>query len=80
MSERRFLDSAAVKQRYSVGDSSIARWVATRGFPPPRYLGQRRMWLLEELEAWERSAFSDAPDRNVENLTPFGAVAPIATR
>jgi predicted DNA-binding transcriptional regulator AlpA len=66
----KFLDAAALEIRYSCHRSAFPRWQRLNGFPKPRYLGHRRLWLLSELEAWEAVALAPEPSQSAKNLTP----------
>ena len=64
MQEREcFLPAAQVKQRYSVTDMSIWRWLKddSLGFPQPIRIKGRRFWRLADLRAWE-----DARTKTIE--------------
>ena len=51
------LPAAQVRQRYSISDMSLWRWLnnATLNFPRPMRINQRRYWKLSELEAFDRA-------------------------
>jgi len=58
MQEREsYLPAAQVKQRYSVSDMSIWRWLHNDQlrFPKPLSINNRRFRRLSELRAWEES-------------------------
>ena len=74
MSDQRFLDAAALEARYSSNRAAFPRWQQRYGFPAPRYLGHRRLWLLSELEAWEARQLKDSPGE-IPGLKPFGSEA-----
>lgn len=69
--QTKFVDAAWLEERYGCDRSAFARWVVKRGFPAPRYLGHRRVWLLTEIEAWEVEAFASEPSRSSRNLKAF---------
>lgn len=68
----KYVDAAALEVRFSCDRSAFPRWQKSRGFPAPRYLGHRRLWLLSEIEAWEAQALSAEPSPQANNLTPMG--------
>jgi predicted DNA-binding transcriptional regulator AlpA len=58
-----YLDAAALQRRYRCSDMTIWRWLRhpTMEFPRPiRPHSRRRLWRLDEIEAWEK-ARADAP-------------------
>jgi predicted DNA-binding transcriptional regulator AlpA len=69
----RYLDADALEQRYSRHRNTFARWQKTMGFPMPRYLGNRRFWVVAEIEAWETEWLTKANGlpSNTRNLRPF---------
>lgn len=40
-------------ERLAVSKQSIWRWYTVGDFPHPHYLGQNRVWFLDEIESWE---------------------------
>jgi predicted DNA-binding transcriptional regulator AlpA len=51
--------------------STISRWIRTGRFPQPHFLGERRRWFLDELEAWaaERMARVPTDRQGARNIT-----------
>jgi predicted DNA-binding transcriptional regulator AlpA len=47
--------------RLGVDRSTIWRWYRAGRFPVPHYLGERRAWLLSDVEAWERECITSPP-------------------
>ena len=55
---RRYLTGPQVRERYSLSDVGLWRWLRDDklGFPQPvMRVRDRRYWLEEDLIAWERS-------------------------
>ncbi len=73
-----FVDAARLEERYGCDRSAFPRWIAKRGFPAPRYLGHRRVWLLSEIEAWEASTLTSTPSPSTKNLRAFKRAAETA--
>lgn len=76
LDEPKFLSAESLERRYDTHRSAFARWAEKRGFPSPRYLGSRRLWILAEVEAWEAKWLS-GPTKvsvNVKNLKPKGGL------
>ena len=68
---------AELAARLGVDRSTIWRWYQTGRFPRPHYLGERRTWLLSDVEAWEtetmaRPRESRSSTRNAERLRNRG--------
>ena len=64
---------AQLAARLGVDRSTIWRWYQAGTFPRPHYLGERRAWLLSDVEAWERERMarpseSRAGARSAEKL------------
>jgi predicted DNA-binding transcriptional regulator AlpA len=64
---------ADLAARLGVDRSTIWRWYQSGKFPPPHYLGERRTWLLSEVEKWERERMARSTEsrpsaRNAERL------------
>jgi len=57
-----FLPAPKVRERYSVSDMSLWRWLndPDLAFPKPIYIRGRRFWRISDLEAWEISR-AEAP-------------------
>ena len=57
-----FLPRKQVRERYSVADRTVARWVADPklGFPQPLIINDRQFFPLDDLEAFERLRASQA--------------------
>lgn len=49
---------AVLERRLDVDRSTIWRWYRAGKFPTPHYLGDRRLWFLAEVEAWELKQMS----------------------
>ena len=39
--------------RLNVSTRTVARWIESRAFPAPHYLGSNRAWWVSQVEAWE---------------------------
>lgn len=68
---------AELASRLGVDRSTIWRWYQAGRFPRPHYLGERRVWLLSDVEAWERERMarpskSRSSARNAERLRSRG--------
>jgi predicted DNA-binding transcriptional regulator AlpA len=75
MQEREcFLPAAQVRQRYSVTDMSLWRWLKddSLGFPQPIRIKGRRFWRLDDLRAWEASQASDTANGVCRNGVAHG--------
>lgn len=71
MIETKFVTAASLEKRYDRHRAAFPRWTKERGFPAPKFLGNRRVWLLSEVEAWEASGgLSSEPAASVRNLLP----------
>lgn len=58
-----YLTIAAVRERYSVSDATIDRWVRSKHFPAAIKVGgphARRRWRLSDLVAWEKARIKEA--------------------
>ena len=82
---RNRLDINALEARLACHRQTIWRWYTTRDFPCPHYLGQKRLWWEDEVEAWENKEISAAPSNELEVinadsfLTMSGSSPPDAT-
>ncbi len=58
---KRLRPARQVRERYSVSDMTLWRWLRDEGlrFPQPIIINSRRYFDEEELEAWERSRASN---------------------
>jgi predicted DNA-binding transcriptional regulator AlpA len=59
-----------VVQRTGLSPVSVWRWTRDGRFPPPEYLGERRLWRVDVLERWEaeRLARPRTARRGARNL------------
>lgn len=50
-----FVTARAVRERLSVSDMTIWRWLKDErlNFPHPVYINKRRYWRASDLQAWE---------------------------
>lgn len=49
-----YLPRKAVRERYSIGHTTLYDWTSETDFPKPYKLGRKlTYWKLSELEAWE---------------------------
>lgn len=78
----KYIDAAGLETRFCNNRAAFPRWISKRGFPAPRYLGNRRLWVLTEVEAWEAAQFRTGPAATAKNLTPYVAAPtlPLQTR
>ncbi|MHB8876153.1 MAG: helix-turn-helix transcriptional regulator [Myxococcaceae bacterium] len=63
-----------LETRLGIDRSTIWRWYKAGKFPEPHYLGDRRLWLLSEIEAFEAERMARPPEARHQNLsaTPAG--------
>jgi len=68
---KRLLGIGEVEERLGVSRATVWRWYRAGRFPTPVYVGTRRAWRLETLEAWEAAEVSRpvGPDGRLGNLT-----------
>jgi hypothetical protein len=54
------ISGPALCRRYGVVGMTLRRWETSDklGFPKPRWVNNRKYWVLSEIEAWERSRAS----------------------
>jgi predicted DNA-binding transcriptional regulator AlpA len=52
-----YLTAKQLQSRYAVSDMTIWRWLHQEGlnFPRPIVINRRRLWLEDDLIAWEHS-------------------------
>lgn len=55
---RNRLDINALEARLGCHRQTIWRWYTSRDFPRPHYLGAKRLWWEDEVEAWENKQMS----------------------
>jgi hypothetical protein len=68
---RRYVTAAQVRQRYSLSDVGLWRWLrdAKLGFPQPAMrVRDRRYWLENDLIAWERSMIPHGDHYQMESV------------
>lgn len=66
------LGAKELEARLGVNRSTFYRWYKAGRFPEPHFIGDRRMWFLSEVEAWERETVAKSPKARrgaVENLS-----------
>jgi predicted DNA-binding transcriptional regulator AlpA len=51
--EVRRLQISELERRVGAERTTIGRWIRSGKFPAPERFGQRRVWRLDVLEAWE---------------------------
>ncbi len=49
----RFIRAAEVRQRYSISDPTLHRWVKSGKLPKPQYINSQRVWRASVIEAAE---------------------------
>ncbi len=59
----KYLDARALEQRLCHNRSTIFRWYKAGRFPVPKYLMSKRVWLLTDIEDWERSNLTSTAPR-----------------
>ena len=52
--EIRRLQITDIEQRIGVERTTVARWIRAGRFPRAERFGQRRVWRVDVIEAWER--------------------------
>ena len=68
------LNAGQLEQRLAVSKQTIWRWYSSGDFPKPHYLGQNRLWWLDEVEDWEQRHSSDKTPLSVaERASRLGA-------
>ena len=64
--KRRRLGITALEERLGYSRQSIWRFYTKGDFPIPHYLGQKRCWFEDEVEAWENKQMSDTLSNKAE--------------
>jgi predicted DNA-binding transcriptional regulator AlpA len=74
---KRLLGIGELTERLGKDSRTVGRWCRAGRFPAPVYVGTRRAWRLEAVEAWEVEQFSRVPDldRRRANLRNAGGGA-----
>ena len=62
LSQERLLPMGQMRERYSVSNRTIERWLEAEILPQPVRLGQNRFWRLSDLERIERDRVGIRPD------------------
>lgn len=62
-----FLDAFALESRLGISRMTLWRWEKEGKFPSPLYMGNKRVWRLEEILAWEASAVHAGGGRRLPN-------------
>ncbi len=72
------MEPTPIRRRIGIGDlrcrlgdpdpCTIWRWYRAGKFPAPHYLGSRRFWFLNEIEAWEREQMARSATERRSNL------------
>ena len=65
---RNRLDINALEARLACHRQTIWRWYTARDFPRPHYLGQKRLWWEDEVEAWENKQMAAHPSNAAETI------------
>lgn len=57
LNEERYLTARQTRERYSVSEMSLHRWLknSNLNFPKPIYINRRRYWRESDLIEWERA-------------------------
>jgi predicted DNA-binding transcriptional regulator AlpA len=63
MSNKKYLRTAGVAERYSIDERSVPRWVADGRLPRPMYRGRIPLWAEDELDALDRAATANSRRR-----------------
>ena len=58
------VDTAQVLAQLSCTRYTLISYIKNRGFPPPKYLGSRRLWLQSEVTEWIEKNLRDEPEIN----------------
>jgi predicted DNA-binding transcriptional regulator AlpA len=60
-----------LEARLGIDRVTLWRWYRSGRFPEPQYLGERRTWLLSDIEAWEQRQLSRSKEerRGAKNLS-----------
>lgn len=59
------LEIGALTRRLAVSRMSVSRMVKDGRLPAPSYLEGRRVWRLDEIEAWEATHITSEPPTSV---------------
>jgi len=72
------LGISEIEARTGRDKTTIWRWYRAQKFPSPHFIGERRMWFLHEVEAWEREQMARPPSarRGARNLAGAGEAKP----
>lgn len=76
----RRLGIADVERRVGMERSTIWREYNAGRFPAPEYLGERRVWRLDVLEAWERKQLARPRKPRLRGIAQRRAKAKIAAQ
>lgn len=63
------VDVRALCRRLSISRMSVSRMVKDGRLPPPSYLGEKRVWRLDLIEAWEAAHITSEPPPKVVDRT-----------
>lgn len=55
------INIAGVRERYPVDPATISRKCKAGQFPAPHYIGGRRYWFADEVDAWLESQSTATP-------------------
>jgi predicted DNA-binding transcriptional regulator AlpA len=62
-----------LEDRLAVSRQTLWRWYTAGTFPKPHYLGQNRLWWLDEIEAWEKENTSRSTPQSIQSRAQAGA-------
>ena len=62
-----------LEDRLAVSRQTLWRWYTAGTFPKPHYLGQNRLWWLDEVEDWENKNTSQSTPQSVQSRAQVGA-------
>jgi predicted DNA-binding transcriptional regulator AlpA len=68
---RKRIKLADVRARYPVDPVTIWRKIKAGSFPQPHYIGSRRFWYLDEVEAWISGQIARGPEGRPSPSAPF---------
>ena len=57
-----FLRSPQVLRRYKITKMTLWRWLRGEKFPKPTYIGGRRYWKAEALDAWDAAKAAETKE------------------
>lgn len=69
-----YLSAGDLEKRFTVNRSTLWRWYQKEKFPQPKYINNRRVWDLKEVEQWEQEKLASKPARTAKRPKRAGDV------